>query len=235
MRRFAARSSLVSGNAVGRSASSSFEPSTPSSSIADGAAASSAPTGEAGSASARVPKQPEYTRDAGVQASSSAKPRIVAELYYSPEMESNASLKEKVVQFLMSRDKELFNLKRQHELALLRIEQGQDRLLKEEQSIDVYREHALNVNTFEEVSVSHYTRRGTCYQMLNVADLRKLKVLAWVLVTAFAWVYLYTKYIINPEKEYIAKNVTLYGSNYQAMKQRREAVELAESLKLGTA
>jgi hypothetical protein len=154
-----------------------------------------------------------------------------ASTLYSPEMESNPELKEKVVQYLLSRDKELFNLKRQHELALLRIEQGQERILKQEQSLDMYREHGTNCNTFEEVSLSHYHRRGSFYMIMNHAEMRVFKAFLWAFFTVILWVFLYYKYIVNPEKEYIAKSTSLYGSNYQSIKRMREDKELEAQIR----
>ncbi len=239
MRCFATRRSLLGLCTTARSASS-FEPA-----AGDVAAASAPPTASSGGSAGNTPPSPAADAARGPSASGradyagdvnpTAKPAAsdkVSSMYYAPEMEGNAALKEKVVQFLLSRDKELFNLKRQHELALLRIEQGQDRILKEEQDIDCYREHAINCNTFEEVSVAHYTKRGTWYQLTNVADLRKFKVALWLFITAIVWAFLYNKYVLNPEKEYIANNPTLFGSNYGSMKQRRDAMELEQEFKV---
>ena len=144
-------------------------------------------------------------------------------------MENNKEVKEKVIQYLISRDKELFDLKRQHELALLRIEQGQNRALKFEQEKDSYTEQSVNVTTFEELSVSHYTRRNSFYLIAGVAQLRQIKTWLTVGCTLLLWVYFYYKYIVNPEKQYVKTRTTLYGSQYSLYKRLREEKEL-ESL-----
>ena len=156
-------------------------------------------------------------------------PAASATTLYTPEMENNKEVKEKVIQYLISRDKELFDLKRQHELALLRIEQGQNRALKFEQEKDSYTEQSVNVTTFEELSVSHYTRRNSFYLIAGVAQLRQIKTWLTVGCTLLLWVYFYYKYIVNPEKQYVKTRTTLYGSQYSLYKRLREEKEL-ESL-----
>jgi hypothetical protein len=159
-------------------------------------------------------------------------PAAAASELYSPAMEADTALKEKVVQYLLSRDKELFNLKRQHELALLRIEQAQDRRLKDEKTMDVFQEHGANVNTFEEVSISHYTRRGSFFHIAGAANIRIFKTALWLGSTAMIWIYLYFKYIVDPDKEYVAQNMSLLGSNYHVMKKLAEDRELAAEIRV---
>lgn len=98
--------------------------------------------------------------------------KMFDEAQYDPSMENDADIKAKLIQLMISKDKELFNLKRQHELSLLRIEQLQKRAINEDADKLINAEHFMNVKTFEDVSLSHYSRRNTFYHLLGIARLR---------------------------------------------------------------
>ena len=132
------------------------------------------------------------------------------------------------VDAIMQRDKEIFTLKRQHELSMLRVEQHQGRILKDQEDRGIYYEQNCNVHTFDTISVGLYSQRNTMYHTLMVQRLRELKILLTLGVTGIFWAYLYWRYMLSDEMMYIAEPVVFFGSKAQVIneaKQKREEDE----------
>ncbi|RNF24686.1 uncharacterized protein Tco025E_02366 [Trypanosoma conorhini] len=135
----------------------------------------------------------------------------------SAEVADGAAYRERLIQEILSRDKEIFELKRQHELSMLRVEQNQRRVLKDQEDRGMYYEQNCNVHTFDTVSVGLYTQRNTLYHTMSVERLRNVKLLLTLLVTLLTCFYLYYRYMINPDWVYVEKPLKLIGSRVGAL------------------
>ncbi|ESL07912.1 hypothetical protein TRSC58_04394 [Trypanosoma rangeli SC58] len=133
------------------------------------------------------------------------------------EATDGAIYRERLIQEILSRDKEIFELKRQHELSMLRVEQNQRRILKDQEDRGMYYEQNCNVHTFDTVSVGLYTQRNTLYHTMSVERLRNVKLLLTLLVTVLTCLYLYYRYMISPDRVYVEKPLKLIGSRVGAL------------------
>lgn len=128
-------------------------------------------------------------------------------------------VKEVLIEEIISRDKEIFELKRQHELSMLRVEQHQRRLLKDQDDRGIYYEQNCNVHTFDTVSVGLHSQRTTLYHTMSLERLRNLKIVLTILVSIVCCWYIYYRYVINPDFEYIEKPMKMLGSRVQAIRE----------------
>lgn len=126
-----------------------------------------------------------------------------------------------LTQEIISRDKELFELKRQHELNMLRVEQHQKHILKGQEDRGMYNEQNCNVNTFGTISVGLYSQRSTLYHTMSVERLRNFKILLMVLAAIMSCVYLYYRYMIHPDWEYGEKPLKMLGSRVGTVREMR--------------
>ncbi|KAF5219883.1 hypothetical protein ECC02_007110 [Trypanosoma cruzi] len=133
------------------------------------------------------------------------------------EAADGAAYRESLIQAILSRDKEIFELKRQHELSMLRVEQNQRRILKDQEDRGLYYEQNCNVHTFDTISVGLYTQRNTLYHTMSVERLRNVKLLLTLLVTLLTCFYLYYRYMINPNWVYVEKPLKIIGSRVGAL------------------
>lgn len=127
--------------------------------------------------------------------------------------------REALILQILSRDKEIFELKRQHELSMLRVEQNQRRILKDQEDRGMYYEQNCNVSTFETVSVGLHTQRSTVFHTINAERLRNVKVFLGLLVTIASCGYLYYRYMINPNFTYVERPVKVIGSQLGALQE----------------
>lgn len=141
----------------------------------------------------------------------------------------SAAARAEVIDGILQRDKEIFTLKRQHELSLLRIEQHQNRILKDQEDRGIYYEQNCNVHTFDTISVGLYSQRNTWYHTAMVQRLRETKIGLTLLMAASTWVYLYFRYMMNPDMLYVEEPTVFIGSRALVVKEaeekRREAEE----------
>jgi hypothetical protein len=126
-----------------------------------------------------------------------------------------------LIQEIISRDKVIFELKRQHELSMLRVQQNQERILKNQEDRGMYYEQNSNVHTFDTISVGLYSQRSTLYHTMSTERLRNLKIFLMVFSTFATCVYLYYRYMINPEWEYVERPMKMIGSRVQAVREQR--------------
>lgn len=126
-----------------------------------------------------------------------------------------------IIQEIISRDKVVFELKRQHELSMLRVEQNQARVLKDQEDRGMYYEQNSNVHTFDTISVGLYSQRSTLYHTMSAERLRNLKIFLMVFTTFASCAYFYYRYIINPEWEYVERPMKMIGSRVQAVREQR--------------
>lgn len=137
----------------------------------------------------------------------------------------STSHREHLIREILSRDKEIFDLKRQHELSMLRVEQNQRRVLKDQEDRGMYYEQNCNVHTFDTISVGVYTQRNTLYHTMSVERLRNVKLFLTVLVTLLTCLYLYYRYMINPDWVYVEKPLSMLGSRIGALRELQERWE----------
>ncbi|KAG8342413.1 hypothetical protein TRVL_06755 [Trypanosoma vivax] len=140
----------------------------------------------------------------------------------SDDIISDESRREHLIKEILSRDKEIFELKRQHELSMLRVEQNQRRVLKDQEDRGMYYEQNCNVHTFDTVSVGLYTQRNTLYHTISIERLRNVKLFSTVIVTLITCLYLYYRYMINDEWIYVEKPIKLLGSRAGVLNELRE-------------
>nr|CCD15277.1 unnamed protein product [Trypanosoma congolense IL3000] len=133
--------------------------------------------------------------------------------------------RDRLISEILSRDKEIFELKRQHELSMLRVEQNQRRVLKDQEDRGMYYEQNCNVHTFDTVSVGLYTQRNTLYHTMSIERLRNVKLFTTVLVTVLTCFYFYYRYMINDDWVYVQKPMRLLGSRVGALAELREQME----------
>lgn len=126
-----------------------------------------------------------------------------------------------IIQEILSRDKVVFELKRQHELSMLRVEQSQSRVLKDQEDRGMYYEQNSNVHTFDTISVGLYSQRSTLYHTMSAERLRNMKIFLMVFTTLVTCVYFYYRYIINPDWEYVERPMKMIGSRVQAVREQR--------------
>ncbi|CUE64487.1 Hypothetical protein, putative [Bodo saltans] len=147
----------------------------------------------------------------------------------SSSPQSVASARAALIDAIMQRDKEIFTLKRQHELSMLRVEQSQNRTLKDQTDRGLYFEQNCNVHTFDTISVGLYGQRNTMYHTLMVNRLRQLKIGMTFTVTGIIWAWLYNKYMLSDEWLYIAEPVHFMGATTNILREekarREEEVE----------
>ncbi|KPA82182.1 hypothetical protein ABB37_03308 [Leptomonas pyrrhocoris] len=129
--------------------------------------------------------------------------------------------REAIIQEIISRDKVIFELKRQHELSMLRVEQNQARVLKDQEDRGMYYEQNSNVHTFDTISVGLYSQRSTLYHTMSAERLRNVKIFLMVFTTFATCAYLYYRYIINPDWTYVEKPLKMIGSRVQAVREQR--------------
>ncbi|CCW60573.1 unnamed protein product [Phytomonas sp. EM1] len=170
---------------------------------------------------ATIPLGPSSTEKGEIQ--ERAAPYDYMKLGFPKDLDSQAhqAAREAIISEIILRDKEVFNLKRQHELSMLRVEQNQRRVLKDQEDRGLYYEQNCNVHTFETVSGGLHSQRNTLYHTMSVERLRNFKMMLIVLGTIITCVYLYFRYIVNPEWEYVEKPVRVLGSRVQTVREIR--------------
>lgn len=126
-----------------------------------------------------------------------------------------------LIQGILSRDKEIFELKRQHELSMLRVEQHQRRMLKDQEDRGMYYEQNVNVHTFDTISVGLHSQRSTLYHTMSAERLRNFKMFLSVIVTIVSCAYLYYRYMINPAWEYVEEPIKVIGSRVNLVREER--------------
>lgn len=131
----------------------------------------------------------------------------------------SAASREDIINAILSRDKEIFELKRQHELSMLRVEEHQRRILKDQEDRGMYYEQNCNVHTFDTVSVGLHSQRSTLFHTMSLERLRNFKIFLSILTTIGSCGYIYYRYMINPEFEYVEKPMKLLGSRVQAIRE----------------
>ncbi|CAJ1014708.1 hypothetical protein, conserved [Leishmania lindenbergi] len=149
-----------------------------------------------------------------------------AERTTAPNFDADATAKrlevrDAIIHEILSRDKVVFELKRQHELSMLRIEQNQERVLKDQEDRGMYYEQNSNVHTFDTISVGLYSQRSTLYHTMSAERLRNVKVFLMVFSTVLTCVYLYYRYMINPDWAYVERSMNMLGSRVMAVREQR--------------
>jgi hypothetical protein len=143
-----------------------------------------------------------------------------------------------LIDAIMQRDKEIFTLKRQHELSMLRVEQSQNRTLKDQTDRGLYFEQNCNVHTFDTISVGLYGQRNTMYHTLMVNRLRQLKIGMTLAVTGIIWAWLYNKYMLSDEWMYVEEPVHFMGATTNVLRdvkaRREEELERREFMEKHT-
>lgn len=134
---------------------------------------------------------------------------------------SDTSVRDQVIDEILSFDKEIFELKRQHELSMLRVEQHQKRILKDQEDRGMYYEQNCNVHTFDTVSVGLHSQRTTLFHTMSLERLRNFKIMLSFVATFGCCAYIYYRYMINPEFTYMEKPLNVLGSRVQAIREIR--------------
>lgn len=101
---------------------------------------------------------------------------------------------------------------------MLRVEQHQNRILRDQEDRAVYYEQNCNVHTFDTISVGLYSQRNTLYHTLSMERLRQTKIVLMIAATATVWSYLYLRYTNNPNMIYLPEGV-VFGSRSLAVKE----------------
>jgi hypothetical protein len=148
---------------------------------------------------------------------------------------TEAEVKEDMIKALISKDKEVFELKRLHELSMLRVEQLQNRILKDQQDRGIYYEQNSNVHTFDTISVGQYTQRNTLHHMIGLEKLRNFKIYCAISASIYTCLFLYYRYIINPDMAYVEVPIAVMGDtrkmlgNYYAqLREEKYAEDMAK-------
>eukprot|EP00796_Vickermania_ingenoplastis_P007228 gene7229-5080_t len=129
------------------------------------------------------------------------------------------AIREDLIMEILGRDKEIFELKRQHELSMLRVEQHQKRILKDQEDRGMYYEQNCNVHTFDTVSVGLHSQRTTLYHTMSLERLRNVKIVLSLIVTVLVCWYIYYRYMVNPDFVYVEKPMKMLGSRVQAIRE----------------
>lgn len=158
-------------------------------------------------------------------ASSSPSPSAASSSISQTAEERVAAARAALIDAIMQRDKEIFTLKRQHELSMLRVEQQQNRTLKDQTDRGLYFEQNCNVHTFDTISVGLYGQRNTMYHSLMVQRLRSFKIGMTLSVTAIAWAWLYNKYMRSEEWMYVSEPVHFMGPTTQLVREAKAKIE----------
>ncbi|AIN97620.1 hypothetical protein LPMP_201260 [Leishmania panamensis] len=104
---------------------------------------------------------------------------------------------------------------------MLRVEQNQERVLKDQEDRGMYYEQNSNVHTFDTISVGLYSQRSTLYHTMSAERLRNVKVFLMVFSTVLTCVYLYYRYMINPDWAYVERPMNMLGSRVMAVREQR--------------
>ncbi|EPY35635.1 hypothetical protein STCU_01039 [Strigomonas culicis] len=83
----------------------------------------------------------------------------------------------------------------------------------------MYYEQNMNVVTFDTVSVGLYSQRSTLYHTISIERLRNVKLMMILVVTTLICVYLYYRYMINPDFAYVRTPMVKLGSKVEAYKE----------------
>lgn len=136
-----------------------------------------------------------------------------------------AKARSDLIDAIMQRDKEIFTLKRQHELSMLRVEHHQNRILKDQTDRGIYYEQNCNVHTFDTISVGMYSQRNTMYYANAAQRLREVKIGLTLFVTFIVWCYMYRYYMWSDEMMYVSEPAVLWGSQAVLVKQEKMKVQ----------
>lgn len=134
---------------------------------------------------------------------------------------AHQAAREALIADILSRDKEVFELKRQHELSMLRVEQHQRRILKDQEDRGMYYEQNCNVHTFDTISTGLHSQRSTMHHTTALERLRNAKIFVAVMMTLAICAYLYYRYIVNPEWAYVEEPLRLMGSRVLTLQEAR--------------
>jgi len=148
--------------------------------------------------------------------------------------EDAAVKKETLIAFILGQDREIFQLKRQHELSLRRIEQNQARLMRSFDEKQMYKEQTIATHVLEVTTTQKHNQR---YKYFHVEREKRLRYAKMALTTAgFAifWVALYHLYAGGDDKLYVRDpRDVIYGgqlSQYKQLMAEREAKRDEERL-----
>ncbi|CAD2215743.1 hypothetical protein AGDE_01294 [Angomonas deanei] len=83
----------------------------------------------------------------------------------------------------------------------------------------MYYEQNVNVATFDTVSVGLYSQRSTLYHTLETERLRNFKLFLMIFCSILTCCYLYYRYMINPDFEYVSEPIKKIGSKLEAYKE----------------
>jgi hypothetical protein len=112
--------------------------------------------------------------------------------------------REQLIFHILTYDKEIFELKRCHELSMERVRQSQNRELKKMGDGAMFAEQDMSAITALVVGSNDYFIRQTYHHTVQWRRLRHTKVAIVVSFYVLAWVFLYVHFIVNPEFVYVA-------------------------------
>lgn len=118
--------------------------------------------------------------------------------------------KEYLVKELLSRDKEVYNLKRINELGFMRVEREQHRTIKNQEDRGLYYEQNANFETFNTVTNTSHQRRIVFNHAWDRRQWRRARSVIAVNFAVWMWMYLYWAYQLNTELEYMPSAIFKY-------------------------
>lgn len=126
--------------------------------------------------------------------------------------EEQQKLRAAYVRAVMEKDMELLDLKRLHELSILRVGEGQRRHLSDYESRAVYFEECVARVSLDTVTVQEHTRKNVIWHAVGRAKLRVLKCALHLGVTLLVCLYLTYRYRWNSKRYYTPFGRRIWGS-----------------------
>lgn len=120
---------------------------------------------------------------------------------------------------ILEKDRELLDLKRLHELSLLRVEDAHRRRIDGYEERAIYFETAVNNVTLQAVSTQDHDTKKVQRYGIERGRLRTVKVLINFLVAFLTCLWLRYRYCYNSKRYYVEKPRTMWGSGKYEQRQ----------------
>ena len=131
-----------------------------------------------------------------------------------PDNRTPEAVKRALVRTLMAKDKEVFDLKRLHELSLTRVEQHHERLLKNHEEKAIYTEDMVNKQALETVEVTEHEFAAVKKHRDMSTNMKYLIAFLNVAVTILCMRWLYFWYASDPRRHYTPTWTRIHGSHH---------------------
>lgn len=135
-------------------------------------------------------------------------------------------LREYLAREVIKRDKEVYELKRIHELSMMRMEAEHRSILRGRYEEHVYKGEQQHKETFENLSTTQHQKLIVVNQIMAMSKLIWTKMWVALAGTILFWLYLYWRYVLDPDMIYSEESVTpkmnVAAEGVRRAKQREE-------------